>query len=389
MNASSARRIKGLVAAGAVAVSALALVGCADSGSATSPSASTSAGSGDSDLDAALAAVEAPLDAYPVPTDAVDGIDAFKGETVYYVPVTLQSPQFSIVSAQLTEALETVGISVQVCDGKGNPSDIGSCIGQGTQAGAAAIVTDAVPYGLAANALDAAQAAGIPVVISNQIPDDTHPASETLGYVPAGGSDQEIAIAQWITKDSGGTANILINRTADGPSQKAYVQAGTDELDSICPDCTYTINDVSSSNFPQVTPSVSAALLNDPTIGYVVNDFAQFLQPTQGGVQAAGMMESVKGVTGSAGIGALQALESNTYLYAATGQANAYQGWVEADLALRLMTGSTVPEYTIPVRLFTRDNIGDVTLTEEAEASGEWFGPTTFREDFEALWGVA
>ncbi|UOE43305.1 sugar ABC transporter substrate-binding protein [Agromyces larvae] len=389
MNTITARRARGILAAGAIAVTAAALVGCSEAG-AEPPAATTGSESNvDSSLDAALEAVSSPLDAYPIPSEPIDGVADLAGQTVYYVPITLQSPQFSIVSAQLTEALGNVGIDVQVCDGKGNPSDIGSCIGQGTQAGAAAIVTDAVPYGLAANALDAAQAAGIPVIIANQIADENHPTSETLGFVPAGGSDQEVAIAQWITKDSDGTANILMNRTADGPSQKAYVQAGLDELEQICPDCTVTINDVSSSNFPQVTPSVSAALLNDPTIGYVVNDFAQFLQPTQGGVQAAGMIDSVKGVTGSVGVGGLQALASGTYLYAATGQANAYQGWVEADLALRLITGTPAPEYTIPVRLFTRDNIDSIELTEEAEASGEWFGPTTFRDDFLALWGVA
>ncbi|KQP01815.1 sugar ABC transporter substrate-binding protein [Leifsonia sp. Leaf264] len=388
MNKTTAHRLRGLLAVGAIAATAVTLVGCSDAGTDTPSGGSSTSSSGDASLDSALEKVSKPLDAYPVPTEKISGVADLAGKTVYYVPITLQSPQFAIVSKQLTEALDTAGIDVQVCDGKGNPSDIGSCIGQATQADAAAIVTDAVPYGLAANALDAAQAAGIPVVISNQIPDDSHPASKTLGYVPAGGSDQEIAIAQWITKDSGGQANILLNQTSDGPSPAVYVKAGTDELKSICPDCTVTINEVSSSNFAQVTPSVSAALLNDPDIGYVVNDFAQFLQPTQGGVQSAGAMNTVKGVTGSVGLGGLQALAANNYLYAAAGQANSFQGWVEADLALRLMTGATVPEYTIPVRLFTRDNIDSVTLTDEAEASGEWFGPTTFRDEFATLWGV-
>lgn len=55
---------------------------------------------------------------------------------------------------------------------------------------------------------------------------------------------------------------------------------------------------------------------------------------------------------------------------------------------MRLMLGTDVPEYTIPVRLFTRDTIGSVELTSDAEQSGVWFGPVTFRDDFKKLWGV-
>jgi ribose transport system substrate-binding protein len=85
-------------------------------------------------------------------------------------------------------------------------------------------------------------------------------------------------------------------------------------------------------------------------------------------------------------------LHNKNFLYASVGQASAYQGWADADAVLRMMTGTPgdkLPQYTIPIRLFTRDNIGSVALTAEAQASGEWFGPSDYPGSFLKLWGLS
>jgi len=119
----------------------------------------------------------------------------------------------------------------------------------------------------------------------------------------------------------------------------------------------------------------------------VFTDFAQFLQPTQGGIQSAGVGDSVKVVSGAAVLGTYQAVKSGQ-LAAAAGQAASFQGWQQADIALRLITKTKVGTYAIPTRLFSPTNIDSITLTAAAEASGEWFGPTTFPADFKKLWGA-
>ncbi|WP_204773028.1 sugar ABC transporter substrate-binding protein [Leifsonia flava] len=382
------RRVRMLAAAGTIAITALALTGCeADSTGAASAGDSTSTAAADSELATSVAALEKPLDAYPVPTEPVSDVSGAKGKVFYYIPVTSKSPQFAVTQKTLTAALDSVGATVQVCDGEGTPTAIGACITQGTQAQAAAIITDAIPYGIGQNAFDAAQAAGIPVIISNQVIDDKHPASDTLAYIPAGGSAMQEALAKWITLDSGAAADVLINQGTDGPAPAVFVAAGQAVYDSECPDCTITINEVSSANQSLIPSSTSSALLKNPDITYVESQFQQYLQPTQEGVQQSGV-ESIKGVTGSVLLGGLQQLQAKNFLYAAAGQAAAFQGWVDADAALRLIAGVELPEYSIPVRLFTQDTIADVTLTEEAELSGEWYGPTDFPEQFSALWGV-
>jgi ribose transport system substrate-binding protein len=66
----------------------------------------------------------------------------------------------------------------------------------------------------------------------------------------------------------------------------------------------------------------------------------------------------------------------------------AYQGWAIADAAFRMMLGKPPVEEKIPQRLFTKENIGSIELTKEAEASGEWFGSTEFTQMFTKLWGL-
>ncbi|WP_306207100.1 sugar ABC transporter substrate-binding protein [Actinoplanes sp. RD1] len=328
---------------------------------------------------------------YAIPADPISGLDAVKGKTVYYIPITQQAPQFGVTQKALTAALGKAGVKVQTCNGNATPTDISACVSQATRARAGAIVTDAIPYALGANALDAAIAAGIPVLNTNQLPDETHPAAEKHGYITAPGSDQMVAVADWIINDSGGKAEVVINQSTDGPSAVAYVTAAKDEFAKECPDCKVTINPISSANFSLIPSSTSSALLKNPGVKYVVSEFDQYLQPTLGGVQQAGRLAGVKGLTGAAQLAGLQMLKNGNFLYAGVSQASAYQGWADADAVLRMMTGTSgadLPEHKIPIRLFTRETIGSVSLTDAAQASGEWFGPTDFPASYLKLWGL-
>ncbi|UDY23450.1 sugar ABC transporter substrate-binding protein [Nocardioides sp. Kera G14] len=385
------KRMRNWAFATGLALSGVALSACGsssdDAGSDSSTTAAASSSTDTSTGSDALADLTKPLDAYPVPTDAVDA-KALSGKTIYYIPISQQAPQFSITAKGLTAAAAKVGAKVQVCDGKGTPTDIGACVGQATSAKAAAIIVDAIPYGLAANGLDAAQKAGIPVIVGNNIPDEAHPASKTLAYVgPEAGGDMEKALARFVIADSDGKANLLINADTDGPSPLAWVKEGQQIFDDECPDCKVATNNVSSANFNLVVPSTSSALLKDPNITYVQSQYEQFLQPTQTAIQQASRT-GIKVLDGAAGIASVKAVEAGT-LVATAGQASTYQGWVYLDAVARLTAGSAVPDYTIPVRLFTKDTLGDTKVTEAAQDSGEWFGPTTFTDDFAKLWGVA
>jgi ribose transport system substrate-binding protein len=376
-------RVRHWAPIGTVAILAVSLAGCSsgsDPGSASGSAAPALSGE--------VAALDQPLGSYPVPKDAIKDVASLKGTTVYYIPITLQSPQFGSTQKAVAAAAAAAGLTVQVCDGKGTPTDINACVAQATSAKAGAIISDAIPYRLAAGSFEAAQKAGIPVILNSQIEDGEHPASATLAYIGTNaGTDQQIALAKWVIGDSGAKADVLINQTTDGPSPVAYVAAGKKVYASDCADCTVAVNEVSSANFSLVPSSTSAALLKNPGVTYVESQFEQFLQPTQAGIKSTAKT-GIKVITGSVGLSGLKALHGGE-IAAASGQATTYQAWVDVDAALRMMLGSQAPSYDIPVRLFTKDSVAGLTLTDDAWVSGEWFGPTTFAGDFTKLWGVA
>ena len=389
----SARRATRVALVGATASAALLLAACSSGGGNAGSSSSASTGSSTTSAVAAkVAALQKIGTSYPVPSGAVSNVSSLKGKTVFYVPLTQQAPQFAVTQAALKDALTKVGVKLQVCNGNATPTGVAACLTQATSAKAGAIITDAIPGVLAANAFAAAEKAGIPVLNTDGVTDSARPAAAKLGYIYAPASAQQVAVADWIIADSKGKATVVINESTDGPAPVAYVTAGQAEFKKECPDCKVTINKISSSNFGLIAPSTSSALLKTPNVGYVVSEFDQYLQPTQGGVQQAGKTATVKGVSGAAQLSGLQMLANKNFLSADVGQASAYQGWADADAVLRMMTGTSgasLPTYTIPIRLFTRDNISSIKLTAAAQASGEWFGPSTYTSSFLKLWGAS
>ncbi len=386
-------RTRRLTLVGASAATALLLAACSSGTSSSGSTSSAASGSSSSSgVAAKVAQLEKAGDSYPVPSAAITGADKLAGKTVYYIPITQQAPQFAVTQAALQTAFGKVGVHLQVCNGNATPTGISTCLSQATEAKAGAIITDAIPYVIAANAFAAAEQAGIPVLNTNQIQDNAHAASAKLGYIYAPGANQMVAVADWIINDSKGKASVVINQSTDGPAPAAFVAAAQAEFTKECPGCKVTINKISSANFSLIPSSTSSALLKTPNVGYLVSEFDQYLQPTLGGAQQAGKIPSIKGVSGAAQLAGLQMLSNKNFLFASVGQASAYQGWVDADAVLRMMSGTTgdaLPDYTIPIRLFTRDNVGAVKLSAAAQASGEWFGPTSYTSSFLKLWGAS
>ena len=379
-------RRAGLGLAAALTASLLA-VGCAatDTAEPAEPGAATPGNS--ADLDAFLESVTAASDAYPILTEPVEGVEQFAGGTVFYMPVTLRAPTFAATQAALTEALAEVDITVQSCPADGNPANVASCVDQAVAAGALAIISDAVPYQMGAEAFTSARAAGIPLLISNQGPNEPDfPADETLAYIPSGAVAMDRAMLHWAAQDSGGDATILVTRSTDGYWNPKFMSDAMAEVPEYCPGCEIIDLEISTANQAQLQAHIAAELISNPDIAYLITDFAQYIPQATGAIQDSGRTD-VKYLTGSATLGAIQGVAGGAFAGVAA-EATAFIGWQQADTVLRLLTGQKIPEREpgyAPVRLFTPDTLPE-ELSEDAERSGEWFGPTTFKDDFRALW---
>lgn len=381
MHITSLRR--GALALTAVAVTSIALIGCSADTSAEEPTGAEAPA-----VDEFLAEVTQAHESYPVPTEPIEGVADLAGSTVYYVPVTLRAPAFVTIQASLEEALAAADITLVSCPADGNPANISSCVDQAIAAGALGVIADAIPYQMGAEAFDKARGAGLPVVVANQGPnEEDFPADETLAYIPASAVSSDRAMLHWIAEDSGGDATILVSRSADGYWSSSFMQTALDELPEYCPDCTVAATiDISTATQAQLQSNIAAELISNPDIDYLITDFAQYVPQATGAIQDSGRTD-VKFLTGSATLGAVQGVAGGAFA-GVVAEALAFIGYQEADTLLRLVTGAPVAELepgSNPVRLFTADTLPE-KIDEEAELSGEWFGPTSFKDEFVALW---
>ncbi|WP_460774535.1 sugar ABC transporter substrate-binding protein [Microbacterium sp. GXF7504] len=391
MNNSTPRIIRrGAVGLAALISAGALVVGCASGTPDAAPAESGSAAADGFDrasLEAYVDGVTRPADAFPILPEPVEGATSHAGGTVFYIPISLRAPIFAATQTSLGEALGEVGITLQSCPADGNPANIASCVEQAKAADALAIVADAVPYQMGAEAFTSARNAGIPVVISSQGPNEVDfPADETLAYIPSGAVAMDRAMLHWAALDSDGTANILVTRSTDGQWNPKFMKDAMDELPEYCPGCTIQDLEISTANQPQLQANLAAELISNADITYLITDFAQYIPQATGAITDSGRTD-IKYLTGAATLGAIEGVAGGAFAGVAA-EATAFTGWQQADTVLRLLAGQEVPEREAgyaPIRLFTKSTLPE-QINEAAEQSGEWFGPTTFKDEFLALW---
>ena len=389
-------RWKRWLAPGAAITAAAVLASCSSSSSSTAASSSAAASSAASSSSTASAGVakaqqmvtqlEATTSGYPVPTASISGVSALKGKTVYYIPLVQFIPGFVVTAATMKAALAQVGVNLQVCNGNGVPATVASCVQQATGAGAAGIITDAIPYGMAQNALNAAKAKGIPIIITDQIPPSGTTNSDSVTYVP-GVVDQPSQVAWWMIANSDGKANAILAQESDSPSSIAYVQDSLSIYKQYCPGCTVTVKSITATSNSQLASDTSSSLLTNPNATYYYTEFEDSLDPTVQGIQQSNKTDIALSVAGGT-VDGLGRLKSNSMVKAVVAVDQAYAGWALSDEILRMATKAAPVTETFPSRLFTAQNIGSIQVTTAAQGSGAWFGDSSYQSSFEKLWGV-
>jgi ribose transport system substrate-binding protein len=410
-----ARRLaRGSLIAGTVTCAALALGACGGSSSSsttnnaaakpaasgstqtnTTASGSTQANAAVAYAQARLAQVSGPVTNFPPPGPPLKNVASLRGKTVYYVPVTLEDPEFAIVAGALKTAFSKVGINLVPCSAQANPSGISACMGRVVAAKAAGVITDSIPFVEAANAFEKVEAAKIPIMLTDQlVPPPGVPGSvkglgdRKLGYILGNGTVPLGLIADWVIADSGGKANVLISEFVDSPSTIQYVQQGAvPEFQKHCPGCKVAFSKVQNANFNLIPSQTSASLLSNPSTNYVIPEFDAAIQPVYGGVQHSGFASKVKGASTSAILGGLQMIKAKQFMAADVGTNFPYQAWADADNVMRQMLGMPVVAEHIPMRLFTAQNINSIQLTPAAQSSGAWYGTNGYQTMFSKLWG--
>ena len=373
----------------AVIAASVVLAGCGGSSSSSS-SGSGGAGTVPSGVATAqknVASLSATTPSYPVPTASVSGVSKFKGRTVYYIPLVQQIPGFVVTAQTMKQALAKAGLSLQVCNGEGQPSAIAACVQQAVGAKAAGIITDAIPYGMANNALNAAKAKGIPIVVADQIPPPGTASNNQVSYVP-GVVNQPTQVAWWLIASSKGKANAILAEEADSPSSMAYMTNSLAVYKKYCPGCQITVKKITASTNSLLASATSSNILAAPSATYYYTEFEDSLQPTISGIQQSGRSSGMSLAVAGGSVDGLGLLKGNSVVKAVVVVDQAYAGWALTDEVLRMMTKTGPATETFPSRLFTKQNIASIQVTPAAQASGQWFGNSSFESDFAKLWGA-
>jgi ribose transport system substrate-binding protein len=381
-------------AAALVAGTAVLAAACGSSSpSSSTPSAGRSGSAGVAQARAVVARLSRPTTHFAPPGPPINA-SSLRGKSVWYIPISLSVPVFAIASNTIQAALSKVGITEHSCSGESNPSAISACIDQAVARRASAIVTDAIPVALAANAFASAESHHIPLVIADQLPPPpgqpghvTGYGNDTLAYSPQQAAALVEAEAYWVIADSGGGANVLMMPYTDSPSTLSYAASTQAVFKRLCPGCTVAVQKIGIAN-PSLVPSqTSSALLSHPNTQYVLPEFDALLQGNEAGIQQAGFAGKVKVVTSAGDLPALQAIKSGRISVDA-GEDFPYEGWDNADEAMRMMLGKPIVTELPPLRMFTAANVGSLSLTPAAQASGAWYGSSAYTSMFEHLWGL-
>jgi ribose transport system substrate-binding protein len=399
------RGLRPVVIAGAAATAlGVALSACSSSGSSTAATAGTSGASASSgtssgSLSAAqLSAIKADLKtAEGVPTWKAGGpsfsATGLSGKSAFLLGTPTNQFAESFITG-VTEGFKAVGMSVSV---GGSADQVTSQevqdLENAVHAHVSVILLLAITPASVATGLQAAKAAGIPVIetfIGNPelppaadkalgvVADDTYPYSRT----------GELA-AEWEIAQTGGKVNSVVQQFAGQPPSDAVAAGWNDTLKKYCPSsCTSSTDNVTegAQTVQQIQSGAQVAAQNKAVNAiFPVYDYQMaYMLPE---LAAATASSRINLLSENADLAQMQEMVQGTSVKVDVGNPVEWDGWAAVDEALRAVKGlPAVTDEQLPVRMFDTDNVKSIDLKANPAT---WYGGAAYQADYEKLWGVS
>ena len=374
------------------AVAAIGLVaGCAE------PSSNAVAGNGTAkDTQAgiteakdALAAWGKEITEYPA-EPALSKTPDMTGKKVVIIPLGDQIPVLHGVAVGVEEAMQAVGATTKICDGKFNPTSVADCLKQAGDQGADAVVSLFVDYAMAGTAFDALAAKGVPTLLGGVAPTGGRTADETLAFYDNNGRVKKLyeAMATSAVANGGADTKALFLRLMDSSTTRDASAAAVTKFGELCPTCTVSTVDFTTANLDKLPSAVSAALVSHPDTNTLVVPVDSFVPPALQGVQSAGKAGKIKVVSSSSDLAGLQRIKDGQQV-SDLGTPVIYEGWKFANGLMQLLAGDPVkPADALVTRDFNASNVSSLELSDSAYFTMKWFGNESFKDAFLSAWGV-
>ena len=383
----------------ALGVSATALLAaCGTSGSAgTTGNSGGSASSGSiaasiATAKADLAKVQQPATSYPGITKTAHPVD-LHGKKIMIVPIADTVDILNGIARNAQTALEHMGATVKICDGKGDPTDVSTCLQQAQADHDDAVATQFVPFGMVPNVYSALSKAGITIVINGDAaaPGKTYPAKVSFNISTKDLDALAKLQGEAAVADFGSAANVINTEQTTTANQIEQGETTAKEIKALCPSCPVTTVQFTQSNASQLASRISAALVADPKANVIEAAVDTFVPEIRQGILAAGRSPGVgpghvEIISNGSDLASLQLVKAGIQAHD-MGNSAVFDGYALADAIEKAMSGDQV----LPAPAFTRDfvksNVQDLPLTTDAYNTMAWFGDDSFKEQFYAAWG--
>ncbi|MBV9634710.1 MAG: sugar ABC transporter substrate-binding protein [Methylobacteriaceae bacterium] len=331
---------------------------------------------------------------------ALSAPTAWAGPTA--APKPLTGKKIAVIScAQLTEgcnrpsraaveAAQKLGWDATIFDGKGDV---------GTQLAAINAAVDSKYDGIALMIVDPVQVnegirraldAKIPVVTLAE-PAYTDQRKALLASVPDVSHDWLTTgklIGDYMIWKSEGHINALLLNDPEVTVVQYGQFAGTQAklIDKqACPDCKVTVENFTIATLnTQPAALTAAAVQRDPAINWVwCYDFCMANVATD--LIARGLQGKIMGAGFDCNAQNLQLIRDGRVQVVCIADPRDWEAWAAVDTLNRLMNGQPAVDQNIPVRLFDKSNLDQLTDTD---IKNGWQGGTDFRSQYLKIWGV-
>lgn len=386
---------------------AVTLAACGSNG-ATNQAGSSGSQSGTGAGAGSVAGAQANLAPYlnakaPSPAGAAFDASGAAGQNVEVVDLTGANPAVAAVSTSVRTALTSKGVNVQRCDAKGVSVNISSCINQGVSQAAKVIVVIGGDPKAYSEGVAAAKNAKIPVISALDFP---MPSEVTASGVDASALQADVdavsanaappdalsgtLAADFVIGDSNGKATVLFIASPGIVGSEYVEKAFSAEMKKRCPDCSIVSAGVALPRWASdLAPVVSSKLAQNPDINYVVPVFDPMAAYTNPAINQAGKSDAVKVVTVNGSLQQMKELASGGLIAAEVGQSFPEMGLIAADQSMRFLTNAAPLKEAAPaVRVFTKQNIGSITIADSNFRTGEWYtgSPEALTRAYDKIW---
>ena len=283
----------------------------------------------------------------------------------------------------LDEASKVLGWSVEPYNMDNTPEGVNQAFQAALEHKPDGVVISGIPQQVYKQNLDAAKAAGIPVV-SLSVKDeatglDGNGIIATINQAPQTQLNGEL-VGNWIVADDAGKgSDVAIFSVANFPTLTPFAETVDKILKERCPDCDSQIVNVQTTDVGKRMPSqVVSAIQQNPNIKYVAMAFGQMSTGVRPALDAAGYKD-VKIIGEGSYAANLEALRSDKEQMW-SGLASTLQGWYSMDAFARFYNGDDLKpadDVIMPTQVLTKENVG----------TDKWFlGPKDYQQQFKDLW---